>query len=149
MPNMLSGPSLEVYRMQSIPANDVLCSEVLDHLKNIIILTYASQSDAGAVDESGVWDKDVGTVGFWGDAIVAVGYRPAVEVDSVCVYRVCAIGVYGGGTAFGFAFYVDVLEEDVAAVDDCHSPKTSISHEEMNWWMNEKIARTTSDSGEI
>lgn len=89
--------------MQCVVKDDILSSEVLDALKDSIVLANATQCEAYSLVERAIGDVNIGAVGFRRYAIVSICDAPPFERDVVGVDGVDAVSVQVG------ALVLDVL----------------------------------------
>lgn len=79
--DLLARPGLEVQTVQRAVIRDVLGSDTLDSLKDVLVLADTAYGDAKTPVEDRVGDENVGGIGLGADAVVAVDDRPVVEGD--------------------------------------------------------------------
>lgn len=120
--------------MQRAVIRDVLGSDPLDGLEDVLVLADTAYGDAKAPVEDRVRDENVGGIGLGADAVVAVDDRPVIEgnvrtVDGVgsvgIVFSVSLNAIYliiilltSRVAVGGRAVYIDRVEEDMIRVND-------------------------------
>lgn len=112
--------------MQRLDAYNLSRSDVFQYLIHTVILADTSQRHPQPVDERRVRDKDISTICFRRDAIIAIDDRHPIKVDIIAVYSVHAVRVPGWTATVRCAVDVDILHQYVLAFEDCHRPHLAL-----------------------